>query len=358
MSPPDAGDRGQYAHKPTQIPRRGWKDVLLRVKDQIGEDNMSVVAAGVAFYGLLATFPAISAAVLLYGLAFDPAQVEQQISVLRSVMPADAYGIVEAQTKTVAAQGAGTLSFGLLLSLLLALWGARNGATALLSALNIAYDEKEKRGFLRLNATALFFTIGGIVFLLLAVSVIAAIPAVVDLVGLSESMVGKALLWLRWPVMAIMMIAALAVIYRFGPSRATPRFKWVSTGAVVSTVLWIIGSIAFSLYVTNFGSYNKTFGSLGAVVVLCAGAELNAELERQTLRDSTTGAEKPLGKRGAYAADEKAVAGEEVPDDERSSGRGQRAPGAAWQPERLGGVPALVMLAGMLVWEGMRGSER
>jgi membrane protein len=256
--------------------------------------------------------------VTLYGLITDPAEVEQQLATISGVVPEDALGIVQQQMHSVVSQAGTSLSLGLLLSLALAIWSSTKGTKAIFTAMNIAYGEHEERGFFSLNLWSLAFTVGGIVFFIVALFVIAAVPAALAIVGSPEGLVGFVLLALRWVVMAVLMILALALVYRYGPSRATARIRWVSPGAIAATVLWLVASVAFSLYVRHFGSYDKTFGSLGAVVILlmwfyisayvvCLGAELNAELERQTRRDSTTGPEKPIGTRGAYAADNKAT---------------------------------------------------
>ena len=230
----------------------------------------------------------------------------------RGVMPEDAFGIVQQQMHSVVSQASGSLSLGP---------GARRlefdqGIKTIFTALNIAYGEHEERRFFSLNLWSLAFTVGGIVFIIVALLVVAAIPAVLAIVGSPGGVLEFVLLALRWVVMAVLMMLALALLYRYGPSRATARFQWVSPGAIAATFLWLVASVAFSLYVRHFGSYDKTFGSLGAVVILlmwfyisayvvCLGAELNAELERQTRRDSTTGPEKPIDTRGAFVADNK-----------------------------------------------------
>lgn len=306
------GERGEYADKPQAIPKRGWMQVLRRVKGEIGNDNLSIVAAGVAFYALLAIFPALAALVMIYGLIADPADVTAQLAPMQSLMPAGAYAILEEQLTSLAARGKATVGVGLLFSLALAIWSSAKGIKALFIALNIAYEEGEERGFLRLNLMALAFTAGAILFVIASIGLIAGLPAAlafIDLGGLFE----KLALWLRWPIIALLAIVALAVLYRWGPSRAPAKFRWITPGAVVATLLWLAGSLAFSVYVENFGSYNETYGSLGAVVILlmwffvsaycvCLGAELNSELEHQTRRDSTTGPSRPLGDRGAYVA--------------------------------------------------------
>lgn len=307
------GARGEYADSPSDIPPRGWRQVLWRVKDEISGDNISIVAAGVAFYSLLAVFPALAAMVMVYGLFADPADVQRQLEPLKDVIPPDAFGILNGQLSAVASKGSQPLGFGLILTIGLSLWSATAGVKALFAAMNIAYEEKETRNFLRFNAVALLFTVLGLTFVIVALTVIAAVPAAADLLGV-EGWARAGLLLLRWVGLAIFVMLALALLFRYGPSRATARFRWITPGAIVATVLWIVGSVAFSFYVQNFASYNKTFGSLGAVVVLlmwfyltafivCLGAELNAELEHQTARDSTTGRERPLGDRGAFVAD-------------------------------------------------------
>jgi membrane protein len=316
MTAQTAGARGEEAPRRWDIPKRGWKDVLLRVKDEINRDNLSIVAAGVAFYALFAIFPAISALVTVYGLLTDPAELEQQLAPVRDVFPEDAFAILQEQTRAVVSKATGSLSLGLIASLALAVWSANKGTKAIFTALNIAYGEREKRGFISLNAWSLAFTLGGVLFVVISLLIIAAVPAAVAIFGYTGGIIEFVLLALRWAVMAVLMMVALALLYRYGPSRATARIEWVSPGAIVATALWLLGSAAFSLYVSNFGSYDKTFGSLGAVVILlmwfyisayvvCLGAELNAELERQTRRDSTTGPEKPIGQRGAYVAHNK-----------------------------------------------------
>lgn len=307
------GARGEYADRPSDIPPKGWRQVLLRVWEQIGSDNLSLVAAGVAFYSLLAVFPALAAMVMIYGLFADPAEVQAQLAPLQDVIPTDAFNILNTQLSAVAAKGAQPLGFGLVLTLGLSLWSATAGIKALFTAMNIAYEEQERRNFFMLNAVSVLLTILGIAFMLIALALIAAVPAAADFLGI-EGWPKAGLLLLRWVGLALFFMVALAILFRFGPSREAARLRWITPGAIVATVLWIIGSVAFSFYVQNFASYNKTFGSLGAVVVLlmwfyltsfivCLGAELNAELEHQTARDSTTGQEQPLGKRGAYVAD-------------------------------------------------------
>ena len=306
-------DRGRSAERPSQLPAAGWRDILWRVKTEMAQDNLSLVAAGVAFYALLALFPAIAAVVSIYGLVADPQTVEQQLQSVSHILPQEARSIVEEQLKRVTASGSTALGLGAIVSLLLAIWSANKGTQSLITALNIVYDEDEKRGFIWLNVISLGLTVGMFLFLIVCLVAIAGLPALIGNLGLPE-VVRQLAVWLRWPILGVAFVVALAMLYRFAPRRDEPRWRWVSWGAVVATVLWLIASGLFSWYVSNFGSYNETYGSLGAVAVLMMwlwlsalivllGAELNAEMEHQTERDTTRGGEQPVGRRGAYVAD-------------------------------------------------------
>jgi membrane protein len=305
--------RGREAERPQDIPQPGWRDVLLRTWREMGADHVTLVAAGVGFYGLLAIFPGIAALISVAGLVLDPASVEGQIEQIAGLLPADAAEVLKAQARKVA-EGAGAgVGLAALTGVLLSLYSASKGMKGLMEGMNIAYDEEESRGFLALNLVALALT-GLLVFgLLVALAVVVAAPALLGSLGLGQSV--QALVnWGRWALLAVLTVFGLAVIYRYGPSRENPRWRWVSPGAVAATLLWVIGSVAFSIYVRNFGSYNETYGTLGAAIILLMwfwlsafivlmGAELNSELEHQTGRDTTTGAERPMGERGAIKAD-------------------------------------------------------
>jgi membrane protein len=305
--------RGREASRPAEIPSRGWLDVARRVKSQMKEDRLSIIAAGVAFYGLLAVFPGLVALVGLYGLIADPAQVEQHAETLAAILPSQAAGVLTAQLHDLARTDRTALGIGAIGGLLLALWSASSAVRTLMEALNVAYDEEETRGTIRFYGTALALTFGGVIAVLVAIALVAGLPALLNMIGLNwlaEALVALA----RWPVLAALAIVGFAVVYRYGPSRAQPRWRWVSWGAAIAVALWIIGSALFSLYVARFGNYNETYGAAGAVVILLMwfllssyailiGAEINAEMERQTKKDTTTGPEKPMGARGAYAAD-------------------------------------------------------
>jgi membrane protein len=305
---------GKDAEKPTEIPPRGWWQVVRRAFKESSADNVPILAAGVAFFAFLAIFPAIIAAITLYGIFADPETVAAQVRDLSAALPEQAQPILADQLQSVASTSGGALGFGLVVSLLAAVWSASSGTGNLLKAINIAYDEDESRGFLKVRALALALTLGAIVFVLLTLTLVAVVPVVLNVLPLGP--VGTVLAQvLRWVLLVALVVAALAVTYRLAPDRDQPRFSWVTTGSLVATVLWIIGSVAFSLYVNNFGSYNKTYGAIAGVVVLMLwlyltsyivllGAEINAESERQTRADTTRGASAPMGERGAAAADE------------------------------------------------------
>lgn len=304
---------GRLASHPKQISTTGWKDILARVWTGLGNDNVSMVAAGVAFYLLLAIFPAMGATVSIYGLVSDPADVQQQLEQLTTLLPKEAQTILSQQLNAVASQSSQALSIGLVGSILLALWSTTKGVKALITALNIVYNEHEKRSFIKLNAVALMLTVGAVIFLVLALGLIVALPALLGSFGLQDY-TQILILISRWLLLALIVITSLAVLYRYGPSRTSPRWQWVSGGAILATFLWLIGSALFSYYVSNFASYNETYGALGAIVILLMwfylsafvvllSAEINAETEHQTTQDTTVGGDQPRGQRGAFMAD-------------------------------------------------------
>lgn len=305
--------RGRSADRPSEIPRKGWKDILLRVKSQIKKDHASIVAAGVTFYAFLAIFPAIAASVSLYGLFVDPATVEQQMSQLTALLPAQAHELLSQQLSAVASRSNTALGFGVAVSILLAVWSAKKGANALIEGMNIAYDEEDDRGFFKKTFVTFMFTLGGIIVAILCAALVVALPAALGNLGLPEPM-AIAVRVLRWVLLAGILLFSLAVVYRYAPDRDRPKWRWVSWGSGIAVVLWLGASWLFSFYVSNFGSYDKTYGSLAAVVILLMwlfissyivllGAEINSEMEHQTKRDSTSGPEEPLGERGAHHAD-------------------------------------------------------
>jgi membrane protein len=304
---------GREAERPSEIPPRGWFAILRRVKAEVKEDNVTLLAAGVAFYAMLAIFPAIIAVVTVYGMVADPNQVESQVSEFAKGLPSGADALLTEQLRNVVDAGRQALSIGLAISLLAVLWSASSGVQGLVKGLNLVYDEQETRGFLKLRGLSLLLTLGAILVTVVALALIAVFPGVVDGLGLGQAAELAASI-ARWVVLALLVLVALAVVYRFAPDRANPRWRWVSWGAVVALVLWLLGSVGFSWYVDNFGKYNQTYGALAAVIILLLwlflssfavlfGAELDAEIERQTARDTTTGPDRPLGRRDAEVAD-------------------------------------------------------
>jgi membrane protein len=305
--------RGRHATTPVHIPLKGWKDIVWRTYEQIGEDRLLAVAAGVVFYGLLALFPAITALVSSYALFVDPKSINDHLSFLSPFLPAGTFSIVQDQVNRVLSKGDMKLGGAFALSLVLALWSANGGMKAIIDALNVVYDEKEKRGFVKLNAVSLTFTIASVVAILTAGALVIVAPVALQTIGMG-ALTELLLKFGRWPALAIMLLLALAILYRYAPSRRSPKWRWISVGSVVATLTWMIGSGLLSYYLSNFGHYDATYGSLGAAIalmiwmwmstiVILFGAELNSEIERQTIADSTTGPPKALGDRNATMAD-------------------------------------------------------
>jgi membrane protein len=306
-------DRGRTAARPTDVPARGWKDVAVRVKSQMKTDDVPLLAAGVAFFALLAMVPALAALVSLYGLFADPAEIERNIEDVLAAAPQEVQDLVTSQLNSIVESSPSGLRIGAIVGLVVALWSASSGVKHLIGAINLAYDEEETRGFIKLRGLSLVMTVAGIVVMALAVAGMVVLPHVLDDEG-TVGLLRAVLLVLRWPIFAVLGLVGLALIYRYAPDRDAPRWRWVSPGAVFAVVVWVIASALFSLYTANFGQYNETYGALGAVVVVMlwlyitayvviAGAEINAELERQTARDTTVGRRRRMGERNAYAAD-------------------------------------------------------
>jgi membrane protein len=306
-------DRGRAATKPSEIPAKGWKDILWRVYEEVSKDRVLSVAAGVTFYALLAIFPGIAAFVSLYGLVADAATINQHLALLSGFLPGGAIEIISEQVKSLTSKPGGTLGFAFFFGLAISLWSANAGMKAMFDALNIVYDEDEKRGFITLTLQSLLFTLGALVFLLLALVAVAVIPVVLKLFPFGQ-FVEQLMSILRWPILLVGVLLGLAVLYRYGPSRDKAEWRWVTWGSAIAALLWILGSMLFSWYVANFGNYNETYGSLGAAIgfmtwiwlstiVVLLGAEVNAEMEHQTAHDTTEGADRPMGARGATVAD-------------------------------------------------------
>jgi membrane protein len=309
----DAASRGRYAATPSDIPARGWKDILWRCYERLTEDRILAFAAGVTFYILLAVFPAIAALVAIYGLFADPAIIAKHVEDVASFVPGGGVDILREELNRVAAQPRGTLGLAFIVGLGISLWSANAGVKAIIDALNIAYAEREKRSFIKLTAVSFVFTIAGILGAIVALGLVVVLPLVLQFLWLqsaTETIVAIG----KWPVLFVGAAFAIAFLYRYGPSRVEAKWRWITWGSTFAAALWIVVSLLFAWYTTNFGSYNKTYGSLGAVVgfmtwiwistiVILLGAELDAEIEHQTCRDSTVGPPKPMGTRGATMAD-------------------------------------------------------
>jgi membrane protein len=305
--------RGRDADTPGEIPVRGWKDILWRMLWSIPENRILSTSGGVAFFALLAVFPAVATIVSLYGLFADTSTIRDHLSLLAGILPAGVLELIGEQISLIIAQDSDTLSLAFVVGFVVALWSANSGVSALFDALNVVYGEKEKRSLLRFYATTFLLTLGMVGVVILAISAVVVAPVVFTFMGFVTP-AGRLLSMLRWPALFVVVFAWLAVIYRYGPSRHDAKWRWVTWGSAMAAVLWLVASMLFSWYVANFDSYNKTYGSLGAgvgfmmwiwlsVVIVLLGAALNAEMEHQTAQDSTEGPPRPLGSRGATMAD-------------------------------------------------------
>ncbi|WP_106407383.1 YihY/virulence factor BrkB family protein [Sphingomonas jatrophae] len=343
------------ADSPFSLHRTDWKAVLLRTWKEAGEDNVGLVAAGVAFYGFLALVPLVTAVVLIYGLVVEPAQVREDLMQLFSIMPGDIAKVIATPMVDSVQASDRSKGWGLVIALGVALFGARNGAGAIVTALNIAYEENETRGFVRLNLLALAVTGAAAVLAIVAAGAIAALghlDALLPQLGGIGLVFGKASTYI---VLGLLGAGMAATLYRFAPDRQAARWQWLTPGSIFSALGWLVLTLGFGLYVANFGNYDATYGSLGAVVVLLTwlylssyvlllGAELNAELEHQTASDTTTGAPVPLGRRGAWVADHVAdstMAGPPAPQPARRPAAARANKPARWA--------APVVVAGLLL---------
>jgi membrane protein len=312
--PSEAELPGVHADKPTEIPARGWVQVLKRAWAENNADNMPIIGAGVAFFGFLAVFPALIAAISLYGLVASPEQVAEQIESLSDQLPESAQTLLAEQLTNITENSGGALTVSLIISILAALWSASGGVGNLVKAVNIAYDEVETRNFIKLRLLSLALTLGTIIFVLVTFALIAVVPVVLDALplGIFGTVLAQVI---RWGLLLGVMAGALSVLYRVAPDRDAPKFRWVSLGSVIVTLIWAGISLLFSFYVDNFGSYDKTYGAIAGVIVLMLwlqltcflvllGAEINSEAEHQTAEDTTEGEPEPMGRRDATMADE------------------------------------------------------
>lgn len=308
-------DRGRDADRPVEIQARDWRGVARRVWQRSRDDNLTLIAAGVAFFALLSFVPAVAASVAAYGLVREPEDIARQVDELGGPIPDEARRLLSEQLSELASAGSARLGIGLIVGLAVSLWGASAAMGHLMVAVTAAYGEHEDRGFVRRRAVALAMTVAGIAFFVVVIAVLTGLPAWVGAIAGSP---GRTVaLVVRWPLLAAVMLLALAVVYRVGPHRDEPRWRWLSGGAVVAVVVWLLASAGFSLYASSFGTYNETYGALGGVVVfmlwlfitvgcVLLGAEVNAELERQTARDSTGESEQSISRRGSGSAGEAA----------------------------------------------------
>jgi membrane protein len=312
----DNGQQGRQAEVPQQIPPKGWLAIAKRTLKEVKQDQVPLLAAGVAFYFLLALFPAIIAGVSIYGLVADPQTVRDQINRLAETLSPETAKLIGQQIQQVTSGAGGALGVATVIGILTALWSASSGMKALITGVNLAYDETEGRKFVKLRGLSVLMTLGAMALLGVALALIVGFPAVPDSWP-------TALQWtaavLRFVLLAVLLMAGLAALYRYAPDRDKPKWSWASPGSVVATVLWVLASVGFSIYVNAFGNYNKTYGALAGVIILMfwlyltafvvlVGAELNAEMELQTAKDTTAGPEQPLGERDAHAADHVAEA--------------------------------------------------
>jgi membrane protein len=304
---------GRHATHPAGLGRTDWRQVLGRVWTQSGEHHLSLLAAGIAFWGTLALFPAIAALVSIYGFFADPADIARNLEALRPLLPAEVYQPVKSQLAALTAAPPAALGTASVLSLLLALWSARNGVSAMIEGLNVVFYEKDTRGFLTGAAVTVLLTLVLIGLVIVALIALVLVPTLLNLLPIGPLAEWTARLT-RWPILALAAFAAVALLYGYGPHRATAKLRWISWGAALAVAVWLVASVLFSWYVSNFADYNATYGSLGAIVVLLTwfyisafvvllGAQLDAEMELQTARDTTTGPERPMGERGAFVAD-------------------------------------------------------
>jgi len=318
-STPERGQGHASPRKPHRFSKPGWKNALKVTFASIGNHNLNIVAAGVAFYLMLGLFPALAALISIYGLVSDPQQVQEHFAQIEDAIPDEAGQLLEEQMARIAEDQSGA-GWGAFLGIAFALWAGSRAAMALMEGLNITYEVKERRGFVKKYATRLGLTLAAVITGLLAIAVIVFLPPIINALPVGEG-VQWLLSFVRWPLLLLVGIVALAVLYRFGPSRKQPKFRWLSWGSGTAAIFWVVASALFSWYVANFGDYNETYGALGAVIILLMwlyissfvillGAELDAAFETQTEKEVLPD-EKSHGGKGHKHGDD---------DDERHHG--------------------------------------
>lgn len=306
-------DHGRRAYVPEEIPSIGLRDVIWRVIREVSEDRVTLIAAGVTFYLLLAIFPALAALVSLYGLVADPNILTQHLRMMAGLLPPGAFDLFSEQLAVLVAKPHGALGATFFLGLIIALWSTHSGTLALFDAMNVAYEEREKRDFIRLNLIALLFTLCALTLFAIVIGLMAVLPGLLAYIWL-DHYEKELILLARWPIFILLAMCAILTIYRFGPSREPARLRWMTWGAILTMLAWFAMSFALAYYLDHFANYNATYGTFGALIgfliwmwlsvtILIIGAELNAELEHQTQKDTTTGTPLPIGLRGAYVAD-------------------------------------------------------
>jgi membrane protein len=311
--------RGENARHPAAIPGKGYLEILLRVIQRVVKDQLSLLSAGIAFYGMLALFPALAALVALGGVFVDPSQIVTQLETFLTALPDAAREIVQGQIVELATADGDALSIAALIALAVAIYSASKGMANLIAGLNVAYEEVEKRNFFILQLQVLALTVFMLFVGLFAIAALAVLPLVVDFIFISRTLSDLALV-LRWPLLILIASTAFTIVYRFGPSRRHAKWRWIAPGSLMAVLLWVTATLGFAWYVQAFGAYSDTFGTLAGVIVLLMwlwlsafsillGATIDAEMEAQTARDSTVGEDRPMGQRGAVKADS-CVAGE------------------------------------------------
>jgi membrane protein len=317
MSAPTVSDEAHRASYSAKAPMAfgigGWWRVVKRTAATMGQENLSLIAAGCAFYALLAIAPTLGALTALYGLFSDPADIARHLEALEEIAPPAAYDIVRQQAEALSSTGRRALGLGSLAALLFAVWTARLGVRALMTGVVVAYREPSDRGFLKETAITYLLTLSLVILGAVTLGAIVGVPAVLAFVPFGDT-VSVAASVLRWPLGLIAVLLGLGMIYRYAPDRRSAKTSWLTPGAIVAVLLWLGGSIAFTIYLARFANYNETYGTLGAVAALLMwlwltamatliGAVFNAECELETAEDTTIGTPRAMGERGAHVAD-------------------------------------------------------